>query len=94
MKLYMKKIGILLTICLGFALFYGCGGPPQTTQELLNKALEEAKRGEWHDALDYLETVTEREPNKLAALIFQAPESPLLEVLITITYKIMLQRLR
>ncbi len=39
---------------------------------MLNKAYDEARRGEWNEALDYLETVTEREPHNISALIFQA----------------------
>jgi tetratricopeptide (TPR) repeat protein len=72
MKIYIKKFVILFTVCIGLMLLSGCGGPPLSTQALLNKALDEASRGEWEEALDYLETVTEREPNNIAALIFKA----------------------
>ena len=72
MKIYIKKIRILLACSLGLILFAGCGREPLSTQALLNKAYDEASRGEWGDALDYLETVTEREPDNITALIFQA----------------------
>lgn len=72
MKIYIKKFRILLVCGFGLVLFAGCGGPPLSTQALLNKAFDEASRGEWKEALDYLETVTEREPHNISALIFQA----------------------
>lgn len=71
-RLYIKKIGIFLAACAGIVLLAGCGGEPLSTQALLNKALEDASRGEWENALEYLETVTEREPHNVAALIFKA----------------------
>ena len=72
MKIYIKKFRILLTLCGGLVLFAGCGGPPLSTQALLNKALNAATHGDWKDALGYIETVTEREPSNINALIFQA----------------------
>ncbi len=72
MRIYIKKIKILLVFCIGLVLFSGCGGPPLSTQVLLNKALDAASRGEWENALRYLETVTEREPNNTNALVFKA----------------------
>lgn len=63
---------MLIVICVGLVLLAGCGGQPLSTQVLLNKALVDASRGEWEDALEYLETVTEREPRNIAALIFKA----------------------
>jgi len=71
-RLYIKKFGIFLAVCAGLVLLTGCGGEPLSTQALLNKAFYEADRGEWENALEYLETVTEREPHNVAALIFQA----------------------
>jgi len=72
MKLDIKKIVNLFVICLGLVLLAGCGGPPLTTQALLNRAMNQAKIGDWEDALDDLETVTEREPRNVGALIFKA----------------------
>jgi len=71
MKIYIKKFRISLALCVGLMLLMGCGGPPLSTQVLLNKALNAAKRGEWKNALEYLETVTEREPRNINALVFQ-----------------------
>ena len=72
MNIYIKKIGFLLTLCLGLALLVGCGGPPLSTQVLLNQALKDASRGDWKDALESLETIIEREPRNINALIFTA----------------------
>jgi len=72
MKKYINKIKILPAVCLGLVLLAGCGGPPLSTQALLNKALGAASRGEWKRALGYLETVTDREPNNVNALVFKA----------------------
>ncbi len=75
-KIYIKKLRILLAVCIvsgaGLMLLAGCGGQPLSTRALLNKALDDASRGEWEDALEYLEIVTEREPHNIAALIFKA----------------------
>lgn len=72
MKIYVKKLRILLAISIGIMFLAGCGGPPLSTQSLLNKALDAGSRGEWEKALGYLETVTEREPNNINALVFKA----------------------
>lgn len=72
MNIYIKKIGFLLAVCLGVSLLSGCGGPPLSTHALLNQALSDAARGDWRDALESLETVIEREPRNISALIFMA----------------------
>jgi len=72
MRIYIKKMMILLTISVGLALLIGCDGKPLSTQVLLNQALNDASRGDWEDALDTLEIITEREPYNVAALIFIA----------------------
>ena len=72
MKIYLRKIKILALFCIGLVMLAGCGGPPLSTQALLNKALDAGSRGEWKTALGYLETVTEREPNNINALVFKA----------------------
>jgi tetratricopeptide (TPR) repeat protein len=75
-RIYIKKFRILLAVCVvsgaGLVLLAGCGGQPLSTQALLNKALVDASKGEWEDALEYLEIVTEREPRNAAALVFKA----------------------
>ena len=62
-----------LALPLTLLLLVGCGkSQPMSTQALMNTALSEASRGEWEEALDCLETVCNRDPRNVSALVFKA----------------------
>ena len=72
-RICIKKLKLLALFCIFCFVFTGCVDEQTlSTQELLNKALNNASKGRWERALTSLDIVTEREANNTSALIFKA----------------------
>jgi len=70
MKFFSKYLLLLGVLCVAFV---GCVDEQVlSTQELLNRALNNASKGRWEKALASLGIVCERERNNTSALIFKA----------------------